>query len=85
MLQYDALYLQHGDDAQGEGQHALSFPLRLNMCHYVEKTLMPQQYKEDREKRQREKESERAESGSDENANEKAEATLDADIEECYE
>ncbi|XP_032305462.1 ubiquitin carboxyl-terminal hydrolase puf isoform X2 [Drosophila ananassae] len=62
-----------------------SFPLRLNMCHYVEKTLMPQQYKEDREKRQREKESERAESGSDENANEKAEATLDADIEECYE
>ncbi|EDV93130.1 ubiquitin carboxyl-terminal hydrolase puf [Drosophila grimshawi] len=54
-----------------------SFPLRLNMCHYVEKTLMPQQYKEDREKRKRE-DLEAAE-------NEKAEATLDADIEECYE
>ncbi|XP_001998517.3 ubiquitin carboxyl-terminal hydrolase puf [Drosophila mojavensis] len=59
-----------------------SFPLRLNMCHYVEKTLMPQQYKEDREKRIRE----RQENDNDEGAeNEKAEATLDADIEECYE
>ncbi|XP_016981843.1 ubiquitin carboxyl-terminal hydrolase puf [Drosophila rhopaloa] len=60
-----------------------SFPLRLNMCHYVEKTLMPQQYKEERERRQREKEG--ADGGGDENDNEKAEATLDADIEECYE
>jgi len=60
-----------------------SFPLRLNMCHYVEKTLMPQQYKEERERRQRENEG--ADGGGDENDNEKAEATLDADIEECYE
>ncbi|KAM8704007.1 hypothetical protein ACLKA7_008606 [Drosophila subpalustris] len=58
-----------------------SFPLRLNMCHYVEKTLMPQQYKEDREKRQRERE-QHDDLGAE---NEKAEATLDADIEECYE
>ncbi|XP_060650890.1 LOW QUALITY PROTEIN: ubiquitin carboxyl-terminal hydrolase puf-like [Drosophila nasuta] len=58
-----------------------SFPLRLNMCHYVEKTLMPQQYKEDREKREREQN----EDASEEAENEKAEATLDADIEECYE
>ncbi|KAH8417407.1 hypothetical protein KR222_010565 [Zaprionus bogoriensis] len=58
-----------------------SFPLRLNMCHYVEKTLMPQQYKEEREKRERERE-QHEDAGAD---NEKAEATLDADIEECYE
>ncbi|XP_020817577.1 ubiquitin carboxyl-terminal hydrolase 34 [Drosophila serrata] len=63
-----------------------SFPLRLNMCHYVEKTLMPQQYKEEREKRLKERENDEAESGrGDENDNEKAEASLDADIEECYE
>lgn len=61
-----------------------SFPLRLNMCHYVEKTLMPQQYKEEREKRLREQENDGAEpAGRDDN--EKAEASLDADIEECYE
>lgn len=59
-----------------------SFPLRLNMCHYVEKTLMPQQYKEEREKREREREQHDGDLGAD---NEKAEATLDADIEECYE
>ncbi|XP_034127627.1 ubiquitin carboxyl-terminal hydrolase puf isoform X1 [Drosophila guanche] len=63
-----------------------SFPLRLNMRHYVEKTLMPQQYKEEREKRQREQERENeAGSGAGGDENEKAEATLDADIEECYE
>ncbi|XP_052835680.1 ubiquitin carboxyl-terminal hydrolase puf [Drosophila gunungcola] len=62
-----------------------SFPLRLNMCHYVEKTLMPQQYKEERERRQRENEGVEAAGGGDGNDNEKAEATLDADIEECYE
>ncbi|ALC45917.1 CG5794 [Drosophila busckii] len=60
-----------------------SFPLRLNMCHYVEKTLMPQQYKEEREKRKRQcqnhKESDEA------SGNDTAEASLDADIEECYE
>nr|NP_651275.1 puffyeye, isoform D [Drosophila melanogaster]Q9VC56.2 RecName: Full=Ubiquitin carboxyl-terminal hydrolase puf; AltName: Full=Protein puffyeye [Drosophila melanogaster]AAF56319.2 puffyeye, isoform D [Drosophila melanogaster] len=60
-----------------------SFPLRLNMCHYVEKTLMPQQYKEERERRQKEKEG--ADGSGDGNDNEKAEATLDDDIEECYE
>ncbi|XP_030376197.1 ubiquitin carboxyl-terminal hydrolase puf [Scaptodrosophila lebanonensis] len=61
-----------------------SFPLRLNMCHYVEKTLMPHQYKEDREKRELErKENEQSGDGGDEN--EKAEATLDEDIEECFE
>ncbi|XP_075147597.1 ubiquitinyl hydrolase 1 puf [Haematobia irritans] len=31
-----------------------SFPMRLNMSDYVEKTLMPHQYKEDREKRKTE-------------------------------
>uniref|UniRef100_A0A1I8NBN6 ubiquitinyl hydrolase 1 n=1 Tax=Musca domestica TaxID=7370 RepID=A0A1I8NBN6_MUSDO len=48
-----------------------SFPMRLNMSDYVEKTLMPHQYKEDREKR-------KAEKGG--NAND-----LEDDLEECLE
>ncbi|XP_061387828.1 ubiquitin carboxyl-terminal hydrolase puf [Musca vetustissima] len=46
-----------------------SFPMRLNMSDYVEKTLMPHQYKEDREKR-------KAEGNSND---------LEDDLEECLE
>ncbi|XP_073817891.1 ubiquitinyl hydrolase 1 puf [Musca autumnalis] len=46
-----------------------SFPMRLNMSDYVEKTLMPHQYKEDREKRKAEG-----------NTND-----LEDDLEECLE
>uniref|UniRef100_A0A1A9ZZN0 ubiquitinyl hydrolase 1 n=1 Tax=Glossina pallidipes TaxID=7398 RepID=A0A1A9ZZN0_GLOPL len=57
-----------------------SFPMRLNMSDYVEKSLMPHQYKEDREKRRLEREKAK-ESG------DKAEYAdlADEDLEECLE
>ncbi|XP_037949040.1 ubiquitin carboxyl-terminal hydrolase puf isoform X2 [Teleopsis dalmanni] len=57
-----------------------SFPMHLNMSDYVEKTLMPHQYKEDREKRKKKIES----NNQNENSEDNAEADGD-DIEECLE
>ncbi|CAD6995071.1 unnamed protein product [Ceratitis capitata] len=55
-----------------------SFPMLLNMTDYVEKTLMPHQYKEEREKRKQEQEKQNADV-------DEANKAMDEDIEECLE
>ncbi|XP_067617273.1 ubiquitin carboxyl-terminal hydrolase puf [Eurosta solidaginis] len=55
-----------------------SFPMLLNMTDYVEKTLMPHQYKEEREKRKQELEKQL-------NGDENPKKAMDEDIEECLE
>ncbi|XP_036323922.1 ubiquitin carboxyl-terminal hydrolase puf isoform X1 [Rhagoletis pomonella] len=55
-----------------------SFPMVLSMADYVEKTLMPHQYKEEREKRKQEQEKQNTD-------NDGANKAIDEDIDECLE